>query len=266
MRAEVAIVCRHVLEGAPILVASRDEGAEPAACEWRFLCGAQGHGAGDGRELALDEVVKRDPTAVEIVLHPRGTALERAAAAARWHTGAGPVLFPHRPSRRYPRFEPRFPPRPGEALDAGDLRLMADVAQSGFHGVLVAGEGEGGGHAYSVGLFRSWDHPEAAIFGLPPAQLEAALSRLGARVRGGERFEHGDVADGVLEGRALAFRRIVPRHYPAFLAHAVWYHDGARFPALQGVWADEAGRFPWDRWFRRELRDAQPVLFEPEPA
>jgi len=105
-----------------------------------------------------------------------------------------------------------------------------------------------------------------AIFGLAPGHLQAVVSRLGGRVRGGERFEHGDVADGVLDGRAVAFRRIVPRHYPAFLAHAVWYHDGARFPALQGVWADEAGRFPWDRWFRRELRDAQPVLFEPEPA
>ena len=77
------------------------------------------------------------------------------------------------------------------------------------------------------------------------------------------------VADPVAEprdGRAIAFRRIVPRHYPAYMGHAVWYHGGARFPALQAVWADEAGRFPWDRWFPRELRDAQPILFEPEPA
>jgi hypothetical protein len=258
------MVCRHVLEGAPILVASRDEVAGPAACEWRFLCGAAGHALADGREVALDDVVRRDPTAVEIVLHPRGTALERPGAAARWHTGAGPVLFPHRPSRRYPRFEPRFPPRAGEGLDADDLRLLADVAQSGLHVVLVAGEATG--HAHSVGLFRSWDHPEVAIFGLAAEELRGAVSRLGARVRGGERFEHGDVAEGVLERRAVAFRRIVPRHYPAYLAHAVWYHDGARFPALQVVWADEAGRFPWDRWFRRELREAQPVLFEPEPA
>ena len=64
----------------------------------------------------------------------------------------------------------------------------------------------------------------------------------------------------------MAFRRIVPRHYAEYLPRAVWYHGGARFPGLQAVWADAEGRFPWDRWFPRELRDAQLVLFEPEPA
>jgi hypothetical protein len=266
MRGDPAIVCRHVLDGAPILVAAREDPCEPAACEWQFRCGPSPHDAGDGRVVPLDEIVRRDPTAVEIVLHPCGTALQRSAAAGRWHTGAGPVLLPHRASRRYPRFEPRFPPRPGEPLDAIDLRIMADVAQGGFHVVGAEADDEGGGAAYSVGLFRSWDHPELAAFGLAPEALRAALERLGERVRHAERFDHGDVAEDVVDDRAVAFRRIVPRHYAAFLPRAVWYHDGVRFPALQVVWADAGGRFPWDRWFPRELRDAQPALFEPEPA
>ncbi len=267
MSGEPAIVCRHVLEGAPILFAARDEPGDAAAgCEWHFRCGVALHGAEDGRVLELDEIVRRDPTAVEIVLHPLGTTLERSGVDARWHTGAGPVLLPHRPSRRFPRFEPRFPPRPGESLDASDLRLMADVAQSGFHVVQVAADADAPAHAYTVGLFRSWDHPEAAVFGLPPEVLAAAAARRAERIRTGERFEHGDVAEDILEDRAVAFRRIVPRHYTAFLPQAVWYHGGARFPALQAVWADPEGRFPWDRWFPREIRQAQPVLFEPEPA
>jgi hypothetical protein len=265
MRGEPATVCRHVLEGAPILVAARDDLGNPSGSEWQFRCGPSPHDAADGRALDLAEVVRRDPSAVEIVLHPRGTALERSGAGARWLTGAGPVLLPHRPSRRYPRFEPRFPPRSGEVLDDGGLRVMADVAQSGFHVVEVAEAGEVA-RAYSVGLFRSWDHPELVLFGLAPEVLNGAISRLGDRVRHGERFDHGDVVEGVLDDRALAFRRLVPRHCGPFLASAVWYHDGARFPAMQAVWADRDGRFPWDRWFPRELRDAQPVLFEPEPA
>ena len=91
------------------------------------------------------------------------------------------------------------------------------------------------------------------------------MRRVGERVRRGARFDEEDVEEGLLDGRAVAFRRIVPRHYPAHLGHAVWYHGGARFPALQAIWAD-GGQFPWERWFSRELRDAQPVLFEPEPA
>lgn len=264
VRDDVARVCRHVADGAAILFAEREDGAD--GCEWQFRCGAEGHPDADGREMALEEVVRRDPSAIEIVLHPRGTTLERRGPSSRWLTEAGPVLFPHRPSRRYPRFEPRYPPRPGEPLDAADLRLIADVAQTGFHAAVAQAEEACPAHAFSVGLFRSWDHPEVVVFGLAPEDLREAVERVGSRVRAGERFEHGDVVEGLVDGRATAFRRVVPRHYAAYLGHAVWYHGGARFPALQAVWADEAGSFPWDRWFPRELRDEQPVLFEPEPA
>jgi hypothetical protein len=255
-----------VADGAPILVAARDDLGGAAACEWHFGCGADPEPGADGRVLGLDEIVRRDPTAVEIVLHPRGTALERPAASARWHTENGPVLFPRRPSRRWPRFDPRYPPRKGEVLEAADLRLMADVAQWGVHVVSGLSTAFDGSYAFSVGLFRTFDHPEVALFGREPALLERAVRRIAERVRAGERLDSRDVADGVLDGRAVTFRRIVPRHYATYLGYAVWFHDGPRFPALQGVWSDPAGRYPWERWFPREERDLQPILFEDEPA
>jgi hypothetical protein len=262
---ETAIVCRHVADGAPILSAAREDFAAGEACEWEFGCGAEGDGAGDARVVPLEEVVRRDPSAVEIVLHPRGTALERAAEHDRWRTEVGPVLFPHRPSRRWPRLDPQYPPRRGEPLDASDLRLMADVAQIGYHVVAGSSTGADPAFAHSVGLFRTFDHPELVVFGLGVDALAGALRRAAERIRAGDRLEDGDVAEGLLEGRAVAVRRVVPRLYPVHLGHAVWYHGGARFPALQLVWSDD-GRFPWDRWFPRGLRDAQPLLFETEGA
>jgi hypothetical protein len=264
---ESAIVCRHVADGAPILFAAREDLHGGDLCEWEFGCGAEGEGTAalDARVVPLEEVVRRDPSTVEIVLHPRGTALERPAEHARWHTEAGPVLFPRRPSRRWPRLDPQYPPRRGEPLDASDLRLMADVAQVGYHVVTGAFTGADPAFAYSVGLFRTFDHPELVIFGLPGDALTEAVRRGAERIRAGARLDEGDVVEGLVDGRSVALRRVVPRHYPVHLGHAVWYHGGARFPALQLVWSDD-GRFPWDRWFPRALRDAQPVLFEPEPA
>jgi hypothetical protein len=266
MDRERAMVCRHVADGAPILCAAREEPAGSAACEWQFGCGDEQDAIPEPRLVALEEIVRRDPSAVEIVVHPRGTSLGRESADARWHVEDGPVLFPQRPSRRWPRLDPRYPPRRGEPLDGGDLRVIADVAQSGLHVVRGASNGESPAFAYSIGLFRTFDHPEVALFGVAPDALEAAVRSIGERVRTGERFDEGDVADGVLADRAVTFRRIVPRHYPPYLGYAVWYHGGPRFPALQGIWSDRAGHFPWERWFPRELRDVQPVLFEPEPA
>jgi hypothetical protein len=263
MPSGLATVCRHVLEGAPILFAARED---DELREWRFACGAAHGDEPEGATMTLEDVVRLDPSAVEIALHPRGTALERSGPSARWHTGAGPVLFPHRPSRRYPRFDPHFAPRPGESLDASDLRLIADVSQHGVHVAVAEAEEGAPARAHTVGLFRSWDHPEVAVFGLAPEELSAALAGVVERVRRGERFDHGDVVEGIVEGRTTAFRRVVPRHCAAHLGHAVWYHGGTRFPALQAVWSDAGGLFPWDRWFARELRHLQPVLFEPEPA
>ena len=99
---------------------------------------------------------------------------------------------------------------------------MADVAQSGLHVVCGASIGGAPAFAYSIGLFRSFDHPEVAIFGLASGALEGAVRRVGERVRAGQRFDEGDVADGIVQGRAVAFRRIVPRHYPPYLGYAVW--------------------------------------------
>jgi hypothetical protein len=260
--------CVHVAEGiAPILLAAREEPDGVVDAEWRFRCG----GCADPalvRAVSLEAVIQKDPSAIQIVLHPRGTVLERRDARSRWHTVRGPLPLPPRPSRRWPGYDPRYAPRPGEALDSSDLRLLADVSERGFHVLVVEPEDEAETttYAFSVGLFRSFDHPEVALFGLPPEHLADAIHRVGERVRGGTRLEHGAIADRLVEGRLAAFRTVAPRHYPAYLGYAVWYHGGPFFPALQCIWSDTEGRFPWAPWFPRGARNAQPMLFEPEPA
>lgn len=261
MLSEQARVCRHVTDrGAAILHACREVPGPAAVSEWRFSCGAPEHAVADERILPLEQVLRRDPSAVEIVLHPRGTALERSGAGSRWYTEEGPLLFPRRPSRRWPTLEPQYPPRPCESLDADDLALLADVADRGWHTEAIEGEEGGPAHAFSVGLFRSFDHPEVVLFGQPTPVLAELVDTLGARVREGQRFEEGEVATGILPGRPIVFRRVATRHYPAWLSRAAWYHGGLRFPAVQGVWPDPSGNYPWDRWYPRALRAQQPVL------
>jgi Domain of unknown function (DUF4262) len=266
MLSDGARVCRHVADGlAPILHALRKREGAAEDAEWRFWCGARAHEAGDDRLLALEDVVARDPTAVEIVLHPRGTGLGRPNPTGRWRTEAGPLLFPSRPSRRFPAFEPRYPPRPGEPLDAGDLLVLADVAERGWH-VAESPEGAAPVLCHTIGLFRSFDHPEVCVLGEPPAGAAEAVDRLAQRVLRGERLDPGMVLAEVIPGRPVTLVGISARQHPELLPLAVWYHGGLRFPAVQAVWPDSAGRFPWERWASRDLREGQPVLAERDPA
>lgn len=255
--------CRHVESGAPVLRAARAQVEGPGEPEWRVGCGACEE---DGERTALEQVIREDPSVVEVVLRPAGTILSRRAVGERWRTEEGPVPLPHRASRRWPSFDPRYPPRPGEPLDEGDLTLLAMVGQRGWQSVLVASDEEEPGYGYTVGLFRRFDHPEVALFGVAQEELRAALDRLGARIAAGERFDGGDVVDDLLARRSVTFRRMASRHCREYMGYAAWYHGGARFPALQCVWADPEGRFPWDAWFPREARGLQPALYESDPA
>ncbi|MFT3915498.1 MAG: DUF4262 domain-containing protein [Anaeromyxobacteraceae bacterium] len=266
MLSDGARVCRHVADGdAPILHARRvDEGGD-ADAEFRFWCGARAHDACEDRVFALEEIVARDPSAVEIVLHPRGTGLGRAGPLGRWHTEQGPLLFPALPSRRFPTLEPRYPPRPNEPLDAGDLLVLAEVADHGWHVVRPARDAQPL-LAHTVGLFRNQDHPELCVLGQPPGGAVAMLDRLAREVFAGMRFEPGDLHEDPVTGRRLALVAVSPRLHGDLVPLAVWYHGGARFPLLQAVWPDPEGRYPWERWSEPGLRGDQPVLLDRDPA
>ncbi len=250
--------------GAPVLRAARVQVDGPGEAEWRLGCGACQDD--DGERIALEQVIREDPSVVEVVLRPASTVLSRRAPGERWRTVEGPVPLPHRASRRWPSFDPRYPPRPGEPLDEGDLTLLAAVGLRGWHVVLVASDEEEPGYGFTVGLFHRFDHPEVALFGVAQEELRAALDRLGERIAGGERFDAGQVVEDLLPRRAVTFRRMAGRHCREYMGYAAWYHGGARFPALQCVWADPEGRFPWDAWFPREARGLQPALYESDPA
>ena len=266
MLVDGAKVCRHVAEGmAPILHARRAGDGCGEDAEWRFWCGAGAHDAAEDRVFALEEIVARDPSAVEIVLHPRGTGLGRSGPFGRWQTEQGPLLFPARPSRRYPTLDPRYPPRPGEPLDAGDLAVLAEVAEFGWH-VVRPPKGSHPAVAHTVGLFRNCDHPELCVIGQPPGGAQGLLDRLAADVFDGVHLEPGDVREDVRLGRRLALVAVSPRQHADLVPLAVWYHGGARFPILQVVWPDAVGRFPWERWSEPGLRGDQPLLLDRDPA
>ena len=59
------------------------------------------------------------------------------------------------------------------------------------------------------------------------------------------------------------FRAVHPANYPSFLGYAGWYYGGGGFPALQCVWPDPEGLFPWEAGFAAPLRAQQPDLGQP---
>lgn len=135
-----------------------------------------------------------------------------------------------------------------EYLD--ELRALIRI-----HGWAVQGvEDDRRSYSYTIGL-HDRGLPELSITGLPPQQAARLLNDAARDAVGGRAFEPGAhiaVGDGPL------FEIVEVEHPDAHMTFAVAL-GGPGIRALQLVWADDRGRWPWAAGWGHGRR-RQPVL------
>ena len=145
-------------------------------------------------------------------------------------------------------------------MNPAEEKVLSDVQDYGWHVVKVLEEGDSPEFAYSIGLFRSFQHPEIFIYGLPSERAHLIINEAGEHIRSGRRFFAGQTSDELLEGYSVMFRAIPPSQYREHLGWASWFYDYADFPALQLVYPDRDGRWPWQSGTSEGFRRVQLVL------
>ncbi len=147
-------------------------------------------------------------------------------------------------------------------------RIAEDIGADGFHVLKVFDpEGTEPSFAYTLGLEETFEHPEIAIFGLNDDLdfMFHVLSGLGARVKKGERFEHGAKKTGILPGYSCAFARMPKASFESHFGQALQRRGGARgFKALQCIWPDPKKHFPWEPKVMPPVLARQPVFLRPD--
>jgi len=128
--------------------------------------------------------------------------------------------------------------------------------------VLVAPQDEANDptHGHTLGLCEGHAHPELLLVGLPAQVTAEFLVHAAQLVTAGRRFEHGQTVDGLFPGAPAALRRVGEQHYAGYLDDALARYGSPEFAALQIVFPDRQGRFPWDPGADLRMRLVQPVL------
>jgi hypothetical protein len=114
------------------------------------------------------------------------------------------------------------------------------------------------GFAYTVGLTRYHGHPELLVAGMHPDHVGPYINDLGTLVAAGHRFTAGEVREGPERHRS----QFVEVEDPEELVYAqAIYEHGAPVPALQAVFSDHEGRWPWAPGWRGCAGEAMQPLF-----
>jgi hypothetical protein len=140
-------------------------------------------------------------------------------------------------------------------------KVRDDVARQGFHVVMVAAGDPGEPpFAYTIGLTRTFKHPEILVVGLETHTSHPMLNTLGERIRGGEVFAAGATIRDLLEDHACRIDRVDALWVPEYVGQALAFYDPEPVTVLQCLWPDLAERFPSDDDFAEALRFRQPHL------
>jgi hypothetical protein len=181
-----AFTCKHVLDGCAILLVSHDDDGS-----WQFLCGAD-HATAEGRIICLEEAVLLGPEVNQLAGLRCGWQAVRSSVAETW--------------RR---------------IDPHEEFIRRCVANPGW-AVLKVPEGNAGepAFAYTVGLYRNYQHAELILVGLGLENMHTMLDEVAGRIKAGERFVDGVRIPDVVEGyevRAHEVRAVVlpPGEIPA---------------------------------------------------
>lgn len=144
-----------------------------------------------------------------------------------------------------------------ERMDAYERTARQMIDEHGWmlQGVFPTQAEPGPDFVYTVGLTKWNWHPEIIVFGLPHRVGGNLLNQLGAQVRDGRRYAAGEVLDDLLVDYPAHLVAVADTAEHFGMARRLY---GPDITALQLVWPDQDGRFPWEQGFA--LADLEPLL------
>lgn len=99
--------------------------------------------------------------------------------------------------------------------------------------------------------------------GLQPSLTRILLDNLQFSITTeGRSFADGATATDVIDGYLCFFKTIPVANYGDYFAGNEWFYDGNDFPAVQMLWPNTSGVYPWDDAADEYLRWVQPILTE----
>lgn len=114
--------------------------------------------------------------------------------------------------------------------------------------------------AYSVGLTKTFNHPEIICFGLRTELLHQLINDVAEIIKEEGKLNPNKEYDNIFENSRAKFLQIDKRNIEDYFGVAIKYFETTEINGLQLVWTDRNNKFPWEDGFEEEFKFKQPLL------
>jgi hypothetical protein len=135
------------------------------------------------------------------------------------------------------------------------------VQERGWQVMMIPGDENGPGWAFTIGLWHTYRFPELAIFGLAIDDMRTCLNDLGEKAVAGQTLEADQERHDVITNHPVVLKTVDYRWYRAFFGTAIGFYQRPPFPFLQVVRPSGDGTFPWQPGGDGRYLDHQPKLW-----
>lgn len=144
---------------------------------------------------------------------------------------------------------------------AAEKQIQHDVKCYGCHLTLVEADNYMPAFAYTIGLYKNYNHPEVICFGLSVNLMGSLLNTVKELIEQGGTVQINRDYPDFLEDFNVTFINVDKSYYSHYLGYANWFYDyKPEYPVLQLVWPDATATFPWNESFNPKLLRFQPLL------
>jgi len=145
-------------------------------------------------------------------------------------------------------------------FDEADDNIIEHVNTVGWSVAMIEATDYLPSFAYTIGLWKSYGHPELISFGLTVKTLHEILNLAGENIKNGAQYKVGTVYSEFFTNGNAQLLAVDERNIRDYFGYAVWFNKGQEFPAMQLVWTDRDGKYPWEEGYGEEFKYRQPLL------
>ena len=114
--------------------------------------------------------------------------------------------------------------------------------------------------SYSVGLFKSYGHPEIIMVGLKQQLAHTLINNMAHDIKEGKVFAPLTFAEDILDDFDCFIVEVDKVNYDNYVGQAQNYYGNDDFPLIQCIYPTVKGIYPWEDEWPEGIKDLQPIL------